>query len=227
MSTNNITKYCEYFQERLKEISLISNRLYQKILLVSMIDTLGRARFPAEGKQGKRFIDFIRECADWPDKNRISLYKLHLSLQADSTVMSGALAEEVKQRLGKWQKGRGYGINEVDPEMKDIEHLAKTEKEQLLIDKCKHINLFYIYRNYLVHEFREPESEFGSDGRANSPYYQSRITESNASTQQLVYPIGFFMAIAYSSIDKLKHHLENNKIDPYSSYKFGAMWHQK
>jgi hypothetical protein len=70
-------KYCNYFEEQLQGISslrsdasdeeriYINIPMYQKILLVSILDTLGRARFPDIQKNRDRFIRVIKECSDF------------------------------------------------------------------------------------------------------------------------------------------------------------------
>jgi hypothetical protein len=208
----DINAYCSYFKERLEEIKTIENRLYCKILVVTMIDSLARAGYPAKGNR-ERFISFIKSFSCWREHCRVSLPQLVLKLQSDST--NSEFEREVKERLRNWQSARIYRINEVDPCEKELEKLATTPESKRLIEKSTHAELLYIYRNHLVHEFREPGHPMEISHDNTSPYYFSG---------ELVYPVGFFISITEISLANLKHHLEENDINPYSSYQFGSIW---
>jgi hypothetical protein len=228
----DINTYCSYFKERLEEIKAIENRLYRKILIVAMIDSLARAVYTGKGNR-ERFICFIKSFSGWRDHCRVSLPQLALNLQSDST--NSELEREVKERLEKWQGGTIYRINEVDPCKQELERLATNELRNF-IEKSSHAELLYIYRNHLVHEFREPghPSEVSSDD--TSPYYVEtpdraysneelrEFMRKSTRTWELVYPVGFFVSIVKESLANLKHYLEDNDLNPYSNYQFGSIW---
>jgi len=220
MPNQNIERYYQYFENQLQSVSSVKEHMYQKLLLVTIIDTLGRARFPKIPQNKKRFVRLITECADWPDCRRISLPQLSFSLQFgnDSTLIG-----EVKTRIQGWQYGRIYRLSEVDPEIDEILSFAETDNERKLIDNSEHSTLLYIYRNHLVHEFREPGYGMEISDDDASPYYLGRNTL-EGSIWELVYPIGFFINVARSILDNLKRYLQDNNLDPYSFYKFGSMW---
>ena len=59
---------------------------------------------------------------------------------------------------------------EVDPLISDIEQLAATVEEKKLLRESTHSSLLYLYRNHLVHEFREPGHGMEMDQRDTLPY---------------------------------------------------------
>jgi len=238
----DINTYCSYFKERLEEIKTIENRLYRKLFIVAMIDSLARAVYTNKENR-ERFINFIRNFSDWQDCNRVSLPQLALNLQSDSEIRDSELRREVEERLRRWQSVKIYWINEVDPGEKEIKKLTTTLESIRLIEKSTHAELLYIYRNHLVHEFREPghPPEISSDD--TTPYYCS-VTELNNKisdrsysgeklrelmrtsrrTWELVYPVGFFVSIVEKSLAILELYLEEKDLNPYSSYQFGSIW---
>jgi hypothetical protein len=236
----DINKYCFHFKERLEEIKTIENRLYQKILIVTMIDSLAHAVYPGD-KVRERFIKFVKNFSGWKDHCRVSLPQLALNLQSDST--DSELRIRVKERLDSWKNGRIYRINEVDPCKQELEKLATTQEYRKLIENSFHAELLYTYRNHLVHEFREPghPPEISSDN--TSPYYCGvteiydeirdgtysdgelrEIMRSSRRTWELVYPLGFFVSISEKSLASLRRRLEEDDLNPYSSYQFGSIW---
>lgn len=85
---------------------------------------------------------------------------------------------------------------EADRLISDIEQYASTEEEKELLRESTHSSLLYVYRNHLVHEFREPGHGMEMDQRNVFPYYHSltRLSvagERSKDTWELVYPLGF------------------------------------
>ncbi len=234
----DINTYCSHFEERLEEIKTIENRFYCKILIVAVIDSLAHVVYPKE-RVGQRFINFIRNFSGWEDCNRVSLPQLVLNLPSDS--ITSELKMRIEERVESWQSGRIYRINEVDPCEQELERLATTQELRGLIEKSTHTELLYIYRNHLVHEFREPGNPLEISSYDTSPYYCGvtkiethnrdysdkelrELMRSSRRTWELVYPVGFFVSIAEKSLANLKHYLEENDLSPNSSYQFGSIW---
>lgn len=212
---SKIDRYCSHFQDHLKKILKIDNRLYQKTLLVAMLDALAQAPFPEEGNK-KSYVGFIDKFADWPEKNRISLPQLALLLKATTC---SKLKDDVNSRL---QERKGISLSN-DPESHEILNLASNE-EKGLINKARHSTLFYYYRNHLVHQFRQPGYGMEDDGDKLPYYRHTSSSENNNETWELVYPVKFFERIIESSINELKLYLKKEKRDPYLSYPFGSLW---
>jgi hypothetical protein len=189
-----------------------------------MLDALARAKHPEVNSNRDRFVNLIKDCANWADSNRISLPQLSLLLQI--SLGDAGLKGEVARRIGRWQYGRIYRLD-IDPGPQELEPFATTENEQKLIDYSCHANLLYTYRNHLVHEFREPGRGMEISNDNTTPYYHGLTDPQGHDTWELVYPIGFFMYIAKCSLDNLKHYLKDNDLDPYSFYEFGSLWKHK
>ncbi len=116
-----------------------------------------------------------------------------------------------------------------DPPDLEVEAMIVDEQERRVVQDSTHSNLLYAYRNHLIHEFREPGRGTELDQRDTSPYY-FRMTHislcgsSEFETWELVYPLGFFIILAESCLLKLKQHLLQNDLNPYSFYEFGTVW---
>jgi hypothetical protein len=121
---------------------------------------------------------------------------------------------------------------EEDPLISDIEQFVSTEAEKKLLRESTHSNLLYVYRNHLVHEFREPGHGMEMDKRDTLPYYHSLTHISaggskNKDTWELVYPLGFFKEIVSKSLSSLHNYLLEKDLEPYSFYAFGTAWKHK
>lgn len=220
-------QYVSYFRDQLSSIDSLQTRLHKKILLVIILDSLSRARYPLSTKVKKRFLKMINEHAVWEHANRVSVYQVSLSLTPQ---MSPSLREYVTTFHAKWPEWKMPGL-EADPLISDIEQLASTQEEKKLLEECTHSNLLYVYRNHLVHEFREPGHALEMDQRDISPYYHS-LTNLSAETQnketwELVYPLGFFKQLVSNSLTTLHNYLLAYDLDPYSYYAFGTQWKNK
>ena len=216
-----INKYCSYFEGQLERIRSMENTFYQKILLVVMFDTWARARYPNVKNNKNRFVSLIRECADWPESERVSLPQLSLSQQG--SFGTSKLAKEVGRRFSQWQYGRINRLN-MDPLPNELEPFVITDEERQLIKRSQHAVLFYTYRNHLVHEFRMPGYGMEISDESSTPYYHGMTTVGGHETWELVYPIGFFNNMANCLLCNLRIHLVTNGINPYSLYKFGSVW---
>ena len=213
--------YFSYFNKRLNEVCKINDRLFKKILLVAMLDTLARVPSPNENFNKKRFVGFIDKFADWREKKLISLPQLSLLLE---TTTCSKLKDVVNNRLQGWQDGKVIYLLD-DLECGEMLSFASNEEVDL-IKQARHSNLLYVYRNNLVHEFREPAygMEYNDD---DQPFYFSLTNSESITAWELVYPVKFFEKIVRSSITQLQLYTEDNSIDPHTSYKFGSIWGSK
>jgi hypothetical protein len=223
-NTYDTEKYCSYFERQLNQIQKLNARLHKKVLLLVILDTLGRARYPTIEKHKPRFINLVRDHIQWKDHSRVSLYRILLISQSQSS----GLTKFAQASIGKWNDWEMPDIA-TDPLKEHIQHLATNDQERRLVDDSTHLNLFYAYRNHLIHEFREPGAGMEMDQHDNYPYYH-RMTHLSSNgddereTWELVYPLGFFLTLATSCLAKLKYHLLANDLNPYSFYKFGTLW---
>ena len=220
-----IDRFYSYFKNQLDQISVLQNRLYKKLLFVAMLDTLARAKHPDTPSNKQRFMKLIDDCSDWTNRTRIGLPLLSLNL---SPIVVSELRDQVRERLAEWDYGKIYDLS-VDPQEPELAQGARTEPEKKAIQNSRHADLLYIYRNHLVHEFREPGSGMEMNQRRIEPYYHGmthldNMGRSVTESWELVYPLGFFKLLAESCLANLKDQFEQNEINPYSSYEFGTLW---
>ena len=219
-----IETFGEYFAEQLRLIGEVPNHHYRKTLFVGVLDTLSRAGVPQlKDKNRERFIRFTEAFAEWAEAGRVSLPQLAGNLGEHADLAHGAMATEVERRLREWKDGQIYHASD-DPVKDEIVAFAANDVERRLVEAHTHLNLLWVYRNMLVHEFREPGYDMGVLGDDPSPYYMSMEDERGASRWELAYPTTFFAALAERALAKLKGHLEANDLDPYSFYEFGSIW---
>ena len=213
-----IQQYCNHMAVQISEIAKIKNRLFQKILYASLLDAMGRARFP-DGKNRDRLVGFIDNCSSWKDRNRISLAQLTL-LEESKTKLGDRLKDLIKKQTNSWQHGT-LPRSEADPLIAEIE--AKPE-EVKFINQVRYAELFCYYRHALIHEFREPGygMEVSKDGL--SPYYIGVSDKREKHTWELVFPVEFFKALCEDCLKGLQAYLTAQKIDPYTLYPFGSLW---
>lgn len=221
-----IERYFSYFENQLEQIQKIEGRLHQKILLMAILDTLARVRHPTATGNKERFLQLVRSSGNWPDAERISLYQLSLSF---SPAAQSQLKETAWATVNKWRDGSMPGLD-VDPLITDLNLISPTSEEQAAVANCRHLNLLYTYRNYLVQEFREPGHGGEMNHKDTSPYYYA-LTHLNQfdktqrkDTWELVYPVGFFTSLAITCLNNAGKYLRKNNLDPYSFYEFGTMW---
>jgi hypothetical protein len=221
----NINQFCFYFQDSINEIVKLNNQLYQKILIISLMDTLSRVW--TKGKENKnklRYLKLIRECIKWEHDDRISIPMTVYRIREENIKGNDKLMTEIDRLFNKFQNG-GIPRIDIDPFFNEIEHLAVSIEEQEILKNSRHAELLYTYRNNLIHEFRNPGHgmEFSNDNE--SPYYH-RMTHRDCQTKtwELVYPTNFFIILSNIALTAIKTFLISNNLDPFSFFKFGSPW---
>jgi len=218
-----IDLFINYFIKEIEEIKSLKSIIAQKVLYTSIIDTLGRIRFP-KGNNQKRIVQFISQFSDWGDKTRVSLPQLDLMLNyilSDKEKEVSKLFQLVREKLSGWQEGHIYR-SDSDVEFNEVIKMAAL-KERKAVHYATYLELFFAYRHKMVHEFREPGYgiEMSSDG--NTPYYHSYTDK----PWQLVFPVGVFENICINCLGNLKKFLIERNQNPYDSFEFGDMWIEK
>ena len=219
---SQITKYIEYLNEELKKIGSIDNVLYKKLLLVTLLDSIARSKYPKGGNK-ERFVNFVFDCGEWENSQRVSIFQLYYYLEKQQSSSYNDLKDSITKRTESFETGRIYNLD-VDPLYEDLIRLNTSQDEKELISNFRHSILLYKYRNCLVHEFREPGygMEFIND--RTTPYYHGMSSLENIDTWELVYPIGFFVDLAQKSLRNLAIFFEKNDLDPFVNYEFGTLW---
>jgi len=193
--------------------------MHRKILYSAMLDGLAGIRYYGEqlGNR-KRFVRFLLEHTAWEGGHLVSSAVLRKRLKVPSP-----LRDHLDARLGSrsLQRGNALALTELDDPDTSLGPLA-TNAEIRHLEECQHFSLFYKYRNFIIHEFREPghAMETFADGGAE-PLYHGYI---NATTWHLLYPVGFFEARTTAAIESLEQWFKANRIDPSSRVPDSSEW---
>ncbi len=230
---DNIDEFCSYF---VRQIDMINNlnikqedrkevgpadyqvRFYKKALIVTTLDTLAGIRFPKESypdlhkKNRERFIQFISEYGSW-DHGPLVSTSLLLDKLTSIGAQNGILATYLKTKLSRYNHPSGISLppSELDESTNILMPMAATEKEEKSICYYQHFALLYRYRNFLIHEAREPG--YAMESIHESHAYYRRYSEDPK--WYLVYPVKLFITLLSKSIKNLKIYFQEQKIDPY------------
>lgn len=229
------------------------NRRHQglpaKLLLCSIFDSLSIAAFPNETSVGHRYRQTVSMHSGWAYHDRVSLLQLCGILDGLSQVPSSfsalnCWAQSEKQNRFAVSNSllSNHKALKTDPTLQEViaewpcQRTGQPEKldGKFLPSKFTHKNLLWMYRNKLAHEFRLPGTGAESSFRTEfAPYYQEVSTISNVdpvsglilnSRWELVYPAGFFVDIAKSSLESIcSDYLITGK-SPFLSYQEGSSW---
>ncbi len=225
-----VDRFLGYFRDKHSQIKSLtleaSDRLFKKALYMSLLDALSKTiSYPKQGNRD-RFVSLIEYFTDWTYKDRVSLTHLVKLLKRIHAPEFSDLREFAYKRLDSWPYDEIIGLDD-DPEFSEVRklwpnHIPKP-LEGIQLEFITHKNLFYKYRNTLVHEMREPGQgmEF-TDG--NEPFYHGMTHSDNSETWELVYPLGFYVRIVESVLDSLKQYYMKDRINPYECYEFGSYW---
>jgi len=227
----SINRFLDFFRNRLVEIRNLespeSTALFRKILYSGLLDALSRtAAHPKKGNR-ERIVDFVRIFCGWPNCEKISLPHLARLLEKVPDPAFSDLRQYAFTLFDQWDEGEVISLDK-DPDFQEVErHWPKNIPkpfEDIQIEFLQHANLFYRYRNNLVHELREPGygMEFPEDAE---PFYHSMMDgDTQENTWELVYPLGFYEKLCETAINNLKDYYMNDRIEPYSCYVFGSYW---
>jgi hypothetical protein len=199
--------------------------LLRKILFMGVIDTLSQATFSSMKRQNhQRVVNFIDTCSGWADKDRVSAPQLLLALKRAHQTTTD-LYRFAESHLASWRDGAILGPDS-DLTLTDALKHAADPKEKILVQKRTYKELFYSYRNKLIHEFREPGKGIdfamhGVPGGWNTPYYHGMV---GIKSWQLVFPEAFVSKLCHDFVAGSRQYLIANKIDPYANFDFGSHW---
>lgn len=197
-------------------------RFYQKVLFVTALDTLAGIRFSKKNypdlyiKNRARFVRFITEYGEWEHGPLVSSPFLLDRLSNTNATRSGNLANYLGGKLDPYnpESGDYFDPTKFDDLPDILLPHAKTEKEEEAIWYYQHCAILYRYRNFLVHEAREPG--YGIDGvRSNEDgaFYHGYIGRKH---WHLAYPVELFVLLLTNSINNLRTYFQEHNIDPFS-----------
>lgn len=230
----DIDKFIGYFRDQIEKIHKIdggeSTNLFRQILYNSLLDALSRTTaYPKKGNR-ERIVEFVRNFCDWSSCEKVSLPQIVRLLEKVPEPGFSNLRQYAFSELDKW-RGKDFVNISQDPDYNEVKKLwpkdIQKPLENIQIDFFQHVNLFYQYRNSLVHELRKPG--YGMEFPENKePYYHPMLDcETKQTTWELVYPTRFYDRLCETAIKKLNEYYMKDRIDPYSCYIFGTYWIDK
>lgn len=234
---SKISTYLDHFKlkvSRLRDYQLDpEDKLLKKNILVSILDAVSRTTSNPTARNRERFVGLIRHFGDWPEHSRVSAPHLSFFLKFLRDPSFENIRIHVQSIIAKNSTGEFVPLSN-DPELEEIRDLWPVPAEQKLVGKLSlssftHLNLFYEYRNSLVHELREPGYGMEFHNEHTDPFYHGMTTVDSddaegEETLELVYPLNFYFRIVDNVLENLDAYLHKNQIDPYTCYQFGSSW---
>ena len=237
-----IEYFCGYFSDQARVINALvvdmeaakgtdqerhQIRFYKKSLLITHIDTLAgirytEKRYPQLNKKNKdRFIQFLETSGAWPEGHMVSIPFL-AEYTKNGKIGDGRLKDHITQKLGANYEEGSFNLlaSVIDDPLELLIELSSTEQEEKAINENRHFELMYRYRNYLVHESREPGNAMEVVPE-NEAHYHGYIGEDRLF---LAYPLNLFQRILEHSIAYVESYLKENGIDPYDYVKETVRW---
>ena len=215
-----IKRFVGYFRDQEAVIASVQPIMYRKLIYAAALEPIARSAFGKVDKHRAKSLRLIDELTNWLDRDRVSLPQLCLALE-DSGYVSSPLFVEAKARLKAWCPGEVVRLS-VSPLLSELMPIAQESEKSILVS-CRYAELYYTYRNNLVHEFREPGYGIEMPVDKHQPYYHGMIDN----PWQLVFPVGFFARLYVEALAGLEALLMRDDIDPYSQLEFGSRWRAK
>lgn len=236
-NNENIDIYIAHFKElvgRLRDYELNDDdRILKKNILVSIIDAISRTTSNYNDGNRVRFTSIIESFGGWEDCTRVSAPHVGYLLKNLNSPSYEKAREFITQTISKNSDGSFIELSD-DPELDDLKKYWPVSVEQKLFNQLSlcsftHLNLFYSYRNSLVHELREPGNGMEFHNKHKQPFYHGSTSfEGNdmkgEKSLELVYPLNFYFTLTDSIIYNVDKYLRKNQINPYKSYSFGSSW---
>lgn len=204
------------------------DRLFKKNIIVSIIDALARTTSIENSTNRQRFTGIVEKFGNWSNHTRVSTPHLSYFLIRLREPSFEAARKFVFDRISSHSDGRLVHLAD-DPELSEVAKLWPVSVDQRLLGELRltsftHLNLFYLYRNSLIHELREPGYGMEFSDSDTEPFYHGMTTDNDQQTLELVYPLNFYFRIVRNVLKNLHSYLATNQIDPYECYKFGSSW---
>jgi len=229
---SKIKLFLDHFKEKLDRLESYSfeqeDRLFKKNIIVSILDALARTTSNENSTNRDRFTGIVANFGDWPNHTRVSTSHLSYFLARLREPSFEPARRFVFERISSHSDGRLVDLVD-DPELDEVAILWPVSAEQKLLGDLRltsftHLNLFYLYRNSLIHELREPGYGMEFSDSDTEPFYHGMTTDNDQQTLELVYPLNFYFRIVRNVLKNLHPYLATNRIDPYECYKFGSSW---
>ena len=220
----SIDKFIAFFrQQRLAIGQIEALPIYRKILYLVQIDALSRAAFPDEKGHKDRVLKFLNEHSNWSIGDRVSAIHLQDSLKKKGE-LSGPLFDLVNDRVQAFNKRASKIYPNDDLTFEEVQGRACSEAPSV-VKEARYDELFYTYRNTLIHEFREPgKCQLPFDEYPNPFWDKVLIPNAREMPWELVVPHTFLEILSERSINGLESLLIEQNRDPLLAYKLETPW---
>lgn len=228
------------------EVNLANQKIHSKILCCSIFDAISKSVFPEIKSNCKRFTSLVRLCTDWQDSEKVSI--LHLLRLLEITPNLSHEAQELKSYITKkYSKmfvptncliSNNFSIS-YDLDIKELLELWPTESGDAVKigdvkpHQLKHEYMLWLYRNSLVHEYRNPGNgvELGQHVPDYAFYQEVSTVHSleGAKLQftnhwELVYPSKFFLNLCKNAVEVACEFHRVHETCPFNGYSGGTYW---
>jgi hypothetical protein len=212
----------------------IEGDLHKRILYLAVIDSLSKVIGSQKDNNRDRIIDFLDHFCNWPESTRISLPHLYQLVGNKKEPELAPIRNFALQRISSWIPGEIVFLAR-DPTLGEVEVLwPMTNGKPARIDGVspswiQHSNLFYTYRNSLIHEYRSP-GHHAELLDSSEPYYATVIEYENdeaserVKSWQLQYTARFFGKLCSIGLSNLQDHLDRNNINPFELIDWNRYW---
>ncbi len=190
--------------------------LYKKIVCVGVIDTLSKTVYPNNMYQNKiRFTKFLKNYASHDIWNKVSLGHLVKLIQLEKHEKFNRIEDYANKQLGPSNFSPKPEF--IDPNILEIENMWPKDHENMhgikLFD-LMHVNLFYNYRNNIIHELSRPGGLYRDDINNSEPFYYHVSSDQDNGFWRLVYPLGFFHHICTVALMNSRNYFIEKCINP-------------
>lgn len=234
---SEVSAYIKHFRDKLKRLKAYEfdpeDRVLKKNIMASMLDAMSRVTSNINDNNRERFTSIVKHFGAWENYARVSAPHVKYFLFNLRSPDFQPVREYVDNIITKNSSGRMIELSD-DPTLEEIAKIWPVSSEsklmgQLSLSSFTHLNLFYAYRNSLVHELREPGHGMEFNDTDKAPFYHGRTSFDNGDTTgqrslELVYPLNFYFILTENVICNVEKYLLKNRINPYSSYEFGSSW---
>ena len=245
-----VDRFKEYYLDLISvaesEHNLANQKVHSKILCCSVFDAISKSVFPNAKSNRERFTSLVRLCKNWPESQKISVLHLmrlfevtpHLSPEAKE------LRELVSSKYNKLFTPSNHPMSNSIPISTDLdleevlklwpkENSKQVKIGNVLPHQLKHEHLLWLYRNSVVHEYRNPgngvelgqyvpEYAFYQEVFTNHTIEDTRMKFTNH--WELVYPSKLFSNLCKNAVDiACAFHLKNSSC-PFKAYSDGTYW---
>ena len=222
-----IDQYFDFFHQQSVEIQKVSGIVHRKILLVTLIASLAKGRFPTEKSDKAKFQKLVGDYGDWPIGQRISVVQLKFladARRAEGPFKKGGFTKDfddaVAKHFARSENARNTRLvrrADSDPLPNEMFVHTLTGDENNVVEKSTHLALLYQYRSALVHEFREPGG-FQLHEEDTVPFYMPTTQMDGSHIADLTYPTGLLNYLVESILKSLPNWYVAQSVNPYDGY---------